>query len=167
MYFLVSHYGKLPAACLHWFSPCSKCLYGLNIIAYFRYLHEGATTVRKPKEKPKVKVEIVNPELTCEKCHKTLANPNSLAVHRQLHYGLKPFKCDFCDTRFTQKCNMKRHLRTCKIAKEHEDSTSVAKVTPSSRTRGDLGSSAVGSEHSVRMGNALGGISEQPSSPVF
>ena len=133
----------------------------LNTVFSFRYLHRGATAVlRKPaKEKPKAlpakpKVDIEKSDLTCEKCNKTLANVNSLAVHRQLHYGLKPFKCDFCTTRFTQKCNMKRHLGTCKLA----ISFKTEKATPPAK--GDSGSSSVRHENSARA-------AEQPSSPVF
>ena len=119
--------------------------------------------VAKPKEKAKAlpakpKVEAGKSELTCEKCNKTLANVNSLAVHRQLHFGVKPFKCDFCSTRFTQKCNMKRHLGTCKLAREHsQDSSKAEKVTPA---KGDTAPSSVRGENSGR-------ILEPPSSPVF
>ena len=134
----------------------------------FRYIHQGAsttttttTTTRKPtKEKPKTspvkpKVEAVTSDLTCERCNKTLANLNSLAVHRQLHYGLKPFKCDFCCTRFTQKCNMKRHLRTCKGAIEHSENCSKATTSHGGRQA----TSSSRHENSARI--------TEPSSPVF
>lgn len=136
---------------------------GLFSILY-RYIHQGVPVVRKPKEKPKPKSksDVVNSELTCDKCDKTLANINSLAVHKQLHFGLKPFKCEFCDSRFTQKCNMKRHLGTCKVALQQSNNSSRnqnhGSATPGERD--DPGSSLVGGESSGR-------ISEQPSSPVF
>ncbi|XP_046862318.1 zinc finger protein 431-like isoform X2 [Xenia sp. Carnegie-2017] len=121
--------------------PCELCgkmfSHVTNLNKHMRYIHQGAIIAQKEKDKSKETSDAdqaahVNGEdLTCEICNKTLANANSLAVHRQLHYGLKPFKCEFCDTRFTQKCNMKRHLGTCKIAKQFAQNSNKLE-TPSS-----------------------------------
>ena len=145
--------------------PCELCgkmfSHVTNLAKHMKYIHQGTSSVQKPtKEKTKTspvkpKVGAPKSDLTCEKCNKTLANFNSLAVHRQLHFGLKPFKCEFCSTRFTQKCNMKRHLRTCKQAIEYSENSSKA-ITSQERQ----GASSARHENSTRS-------TEQPSSPVF
>ncbi|XP_028401193.1 zinc finger protein 184-like [Dendronephthya gigantea] len=145
--------------------PCELCgkmfSHVTNLAKHMKYIHQGVPVVRKPKEKPKPKTkgDAVNPELTCDKCDKTLANINSLAVHKQLHFGLKPFKCEFCDSRFTQKCNMKRHLGTCKMVLEQSNN--------SSRNQNHAPATPRAPGTSLAAGENSGRVPEPPSSPVF
>ncbi|KAJ3597601.1 hypothetical protein NHX12_001124 [Muraenolepis orangiensis] len=45
------------------------------------------------------------------KCDKAFNQKSALQVHMVKHTGNKPFKCDVCSIRFTQKSNMKHHMK--------------------------------------------------------
>ena len=46
----------------------------------------------------------------CEICGKILANKTTLAQHIKIHEGKKPFNCDICNYRCSQKGDMKTHV---------------------------------------------------------
>ncbi|KYM94375.1 hypothetical protein ALC62_14990 [Cyphomyrmex costatus] len=46
----------------------------------------------------------------CEKCPREFKHKSSLRIHDRTHNNEKPFKCDVCGTRFTQKGNLKKHV---------------------------------------------------------
>ncbi|XP_013791477.1 sal-like protein 1 [Limulus polyphemus] len=52
---------------------------------------------------------------TCKICFKTFACQSALSIHYRSHTKERPFKCDFCDRRFSTKGNMKQHMLTHKI----------------------------------------------------
>ncbi|KAJ0065922.1 hypothetical protein NL108_000174 [Boleophthalmus pectinirostris] len=45
------------------------------------------------------------------KCDKAFNQKSALQVHMVKHTGKKPFKCEVCSIRFTQKSNMKHHMK--------------------------------------------------------
>ncbi|XP_011861996.1 PREDICTED: zinc finger protein 624-like [Vollenhovia emeryi] len=45
----------------------------------------------------------------CNICEKKFLRSSHLAIHKRIHSGIRPFKCDVCSLSFTQKGDMKRH----------------------------------------------------------
>ena len=45
----------------------------------------------------------------CDLCHKAYDRISYLERHMAVHSGIKPFKCEFCESTFTYETNMKAH----------------------------------------------------------
>jgi uncharacterized Zn-finger protein len=45
-------------------------------------------------------------------CGKEFMRTNNIIDHLRMHAGIKPFSCKFCFKSFTQKSNMKKHMKT-------------------------------------------------------
>ena len=58
----------------------------------------------------------------CSVCEKGFSVAYYLKLHEDTHSNEVPFHCKFCDKGFKQKCNMTKHERTCKAAKDFSDS---------------------------------------------
>ncbi|CAI2368406.1 unnamed protein product [Moneuplotes crassus] len=43
-------------------------------------------------------------------CDRTFHKTWNFIDHARMHLGIRPFKCNYCDAKFTQKCNLKKHL---------------------------------------------------------
>ena len=61
---------------------------------------------------------------TCSFCSKTFPTPSKLENHERVHTGIKPFSCNICDKRFTQKCHVKQHMNIL-----HKDKSDDRKQT--------------------------------------
>ncbi|XP_018394258.1 PREDICTED: zinc finger protein 91 [Cyphomyrmex costatus] len=46
----------------------------------------------------------------CKTCNKEFNNNSALCRHEIIHNGEKPFECGHCGIRFSQKCNLQRHV---------------------------------------------------------
>lgn len=49
---------------------------------------------------------------SCEVCEKRFSQKCNLITHMRLHTGERPYPCSYCDKRFTQKGNLDAHLKT-------------------------------------------------------
>lgn len=50
----------------------------------------------------------------CVECNRMFSDSSSLARHRRVHAGLKPFKCDLCGVKaFSRKATLTRHQVIC------------------------------------------------------
>lgn len=58
----------------------------------------------------------------CRFCNRGFNIKAMLQVHERSHTGEKPFPCPFCDMRFSDKSNRRRHIR-----RRHSDSTAKKK----------------------------------------
>lgn len=45
-------------------------------------------------------------------CNKEFNRTWNILDHARMHKGVKPFSCDHCSKRFTQKGNLKKHVKT-------------------------------------------------------
>jgi len=54
----------------------------------------------------------------CPDCHKMLCSLTSMKRHYQIHTGVRPYKCVYCNKAFTQSHHLKKHLRSHKIVRE-------------------------------------------------
>ena len=43
-------------------------------------------------------------------CNKEFQRSWNLLDHVRMHYNIRPFVCTYCDFRFTQKCNLNKHI---------------------------------------------------------
>ena len=55
----------------------------------------------------------------CQDCGKKFRNPCHLQTHRVVHTGEKPFACETCSSRFTQKGDLKKHILRFHLQKSH------------------------------------------------
>ena len=44
-------------------------------------------------------------------CGKAFAIAGALTIHKRVHSGVKPFECTYCDRKFSESSNLKKHLR--------------------------------------------------------
>ena len=55
----------------------------------------------------------------CQDCGKKFRNPCHLRTHRVVHTGEKPFACETCSSRFTQKGDLKKRIQRFHSQKSH------------------------------------------------
>lgn len=55
--------------------------------------------------------EVIQYQCGYEGCRKVLQKPWNLLDHVRMHEGVKPYECEWCGKKFTQKGNLKKHSR--------------------------------------------------------
>lgn len=68
-------------------------------------------------------------EFKCPECPRTFFKKYNREVHLRTHYNTKPFACSLCQGKFTQKCNLNRHIRQV-----HKIIPKTRSLKPRSRT---------------------------------
>ncbi|CAF1090693.1 unnamed protein product, partial [Brachionus calyciflorus] len=76
---------------------CDKCSY--------------KTLNHKKYEKHCALTDCNSNEIQCEFCDKKFKDLKIMEQHRNLHLGIKPFKCDHCESYFGTKGEMSRHVK--------------------------------------------------------
>jgi len=69
---------------------------------------------REIPQKKKKKTKMV--PTRCPLCQLILTKLSVLVQHERVHTGEKPFICEYCSHRFSLKCNLTRHGKTCRSA---------------------------------------------------
>ena len=85
---------------------------GLEILE--GYQHEFSyVSSRGPKRKKRI--------IHCKYkgCNKQFIKAWNFLDHARMHLGEKPFVCEICDSHFTQKGNLKKHLKKHERSVEH------------------------------------------------
>ncbi|CAE6446274.1 unnamed protein product [Rhizoctonia solani] len=81
----------------------------------------------------------------CTGCDKRFERPSQLRTHMLSHTGEKPHACEDCGRRFSVYSNMRRHEKTCIIARERKMTAHRDSDTESDDTASAAASSATAS----------------------
>ena len=100
-------------------NPCGRC--GKNFIKS-ALLHQHLAEVHGDERARKMQ---------CHVCDKWVSNERVMAGHQNMHMGIKPFKCTFCDRSFQTQTNMRTHR---KEAHAEEWKVERGKLTSNGRT---------------------------------
>ena len=72
---------------------------------------EESETAAEKAEKDKIFRKFL-----CDVCNKAFKQRHHLTEHKRLHSGEKPFRCTFCDKRFSHSGSYSQHMKyRCKI----------------------------------------------------
>ena len=80
-------------------NPCGRC--GMNLVTS-ALLHQHLAEVHGDEKARKMQ---------CHVCDKWVSNERVMAGHQNMHMGIKPFKCTFCDRTFQTQNNMRTHRK--------------------------------------------------------
>lgn len=61
-------------------------------------------------------------------CRKEFYKPQNFVVHLKMHVGIKNYECSYCHKTFTQKGNMRKHMRTHNVNAFHRRPGSKCKT---------------------------------------
>ena len=71
-------------------------------------------------------------KFVCDVCQKAFKQRHHLTEHKRLHSGEKPFRCSYCDKRFSHSGSYSQHMKhRCKyidssLTKEEEEAIAYA-----------------------------------------